>query len=477
MTIFLVALFLAQVATTARVLIRPNRDATSRVAWIAFIFAFPLFGIIGYILLGETRVGRKRLARKSEALRQLTELADETHLSNKSDIDEFPDRFRTVFQLGEAVTLLPASSGNSGKLMDSSEATIDQMVADIDAAESHVHLLFYIWLADTSGLRVVEALKRAAQRGVTCRAMADDLGSQALIKSDHWRDMAEAGVNLVRALKVRHPLFHIFDGRLDLRNHRKILIIDNRLTYCGSQNCADAEFLPKPKYAPWVDLMIRFEGPIVQQNQLLFASDWMTYSDEDIRPLLNARGAWSDDGFTAQVIATGPTGRAAAMPDVFCSLIYAAVDELVITTPYFAPNEAILSALRTAGNRGVRTTLVLPARNDNFLVARTGRSHYQDLLSAGVRIVEFPLGLLHAKSLVVDKTLTLIGSANMDRRSFDLNYENNILFFDRPLSADVLSRQQSYIEAGSEIMLEEVENWSLPNRLLNSFMALFSPIL
>lgn len=477
MTYLLGLLFLAQILTAVRVLIRPNRDATSRIAWIAFVFAFPLIGMLGYALLGETSIGRKRLARKSEALRKLGEIAGQTSLSNETNLKEIPDRFRTVFQFGEAVTLLPASSGNRATLMESSESAIDHMIADIDAAEDHVHLLFYIWLTDTTGLRMVDALKRAAERGVTCRAVADDLGSRALIKSDHWRDMAKAGVKLVRALKVEHPLFHVFDGRLDLRNHRKILIIDNRVTYCGSQNCADEAFSPKPKYAPWVDLMARFEGPVVQQNQLLFASDWMTYSEEDIRPVLDQHETWSDDGFTAQVIATGPSNRHSAMPDVFCSLIYAAVDELVITTPYFAPNEPILAALRTAGNRGVRATLILPARNDNFLVAHTGRSHYLDLLSAGVRIMEYPLGLLHTKSLVVDKALALIGSANMDRRSFDLNYENNILFFDKMLSAEVLVRQQSYIDASSDISLEEVKNWPLRTRLLNNIMALFSPIL
>jgi cardiolipin synthase A/B len=472
-----ITLSLAQITTAVRVLTRPNRDAASRIAWIAFIFAFPIIGICGYILLGETKIGRRRLARKSAALRQLSKIADETTPRHRAVLDDMPDRFRSVFQFGEKVTLLPASRGNRATLMSDSEAAIDAIVADIDAAEDHVHVLFYIWLADSSGIQVAEALKRAAKRGVICRAIADDLGSRGLIRSDAWHEMARAGVRLARALKVEHPLFHLFDGRFDLRNHRKIVVIDNRITYCGSQNCADAAFLPKPKYAPWIDLMMRFEGPVAAQNQLLFASDWMTYSDEDIRPILDDRAPCSETGFPAQVIATGPTGRHSAMPDMFCSLIYAAMHELVITTPYFAPNEAILSALRTAGNRGVRTTLVLPAKNDNFLVAHTGRSHYLDLLDAGVRIMEYPLGLLHTKSLVVDGQLTLVGSANMDRRSFDLNYENNILFSDRNMSAQVLARQKSYIESSSEIRMKDVKDWPIHTRLLNSTMALFSPIL
>ncbi|MCA0928820.1 cardiolipin synthase [Ruegeria profundi] len=415
MTLTFVALFLAQVVTSVRVLTRPNRETTSRIAWVAFVFAFPLIGIGAYFLLGETSIGRRRFARKTAALRKLQNIVEQAGPVSQPGLEELPERFRAVFQFAQTVTLLPVTGGNTAELLSDSEAVTNAMIADIDEATDHVHLLFYIWLTDTTGLRVVEALKRAARRGVTCRAIADDLGSRALIKSDAWREMEVAGVHLARALKVDNPVFHFFDGRLDLRNHRKIVVVDNRVTYCGSQNCADASFSPKPKFAPWVDLMMRFEGAVVEQNQLLFASDWMTYSDEDIGPVLGARIPHPKEGFPAQVIATGPTGRHSAMPDVFCSLIYAAMKELTITTPYFAPNEAILTALRTAGNRGVRCTLVLPARNDNFLVAHAGRSHYASLLEAGVRIMEYPIGLLHAKSLVIDGQLTLIGSANMDR--------------------------------------------------------------
>jgi cardiolipin synthase len=147
-------------------------------------------------------------------------------------------------------------------------------VADIDAAKDHVHLMFDIWLPDNNGCKVVEALKRAAARGITCRAMADGLGSRTMIKSKHWRDMREAGVRLGIALPIGNPLLRPLKGRIDLRNHRKIVVVDNLITYCGSQNCADPEFRIKAKYAPWVDAMMRFEGPIARQNQYLFVADW-----------------------------------------------------------------------------------------------------------------------------------------------------------------------------------------------------------
>src|SRR5262249_11860304 len=157
--------------------------------------------------------------------------------------------------------------GNTAHLLADSNATIDAMVADIDAAKDHVHLLFYIWLPDNNGRKIIEALKRAAARGVACRVIADDLGSRALIRSAHWQDMRQAGVRVANELPIGNPLVRPFMGRIDLRNHRKIVVIDDRITYCGSQNCADPEFLVKAKYAPWVDAMMRFEGPIARQNQ------------------------------------------------------------------------------------------------------------------------------------------------------------------------------------------------------------------
>ena len=166
--------------------------------------------------------------------------------------------------------------------MADSNATIDSMVADIDAAKDHVHLTFYIWLPDDNGLKMVEALKRAAARKVTCRAMADGLGSRILIASEHWTAMRDAGVQVATALPIGNPLLRPLRGRIDLRNHRKILVIDNHVTYCGSQNCADPEFRIKARFAPWVDAMMRFEGPIARQNQHLFAGDWMAQVDEDI---------------------------------------------------------------------------------------------------------------------------------------------------------------------------------------------------
>jgi len=466
---------LVEAALIVRVLIRPHRQPASRIAWIVVIVTLPIIGIVTYLLFGETSIGRRRVARMRDVLDGLPAYPSDNDDQLQQEVSA---RYRHLFQLGESISDFPQTGGNSARLMADSNAAIDSMVADIDAATDHVHLLFYIWLPDTNGCKIVDALKRAAHRGVQCRAMADGLGSRLMIhKSEHWQAMIDAGVRIAVALPIGNPLLRPLHGRIDLRNHRKIVIIDGRITYCGSQNCADPEFRIKAKYAPWVDIMVRFEGPIAGQNQRLFAADWMSSGGDNLHELLRRPVAISGQGFAAQAIGTGPTVRYSAMPEMFESLMYAARRELVITTPYFVPDEAMQNALCSTAYRGVDTTIVFPARNDSWIVAGASRSYYADLLAAGVKIFEFPDGLLHAKTLTVDGELALIGSANMDRRSFELNYENNILFVDPELTLAVRGRQQEHINRSNRVSSKDVLAWSLKHRLWNNTLAMLSPIL
>lgn len=476
-TIGIIVHLLIEVILIIRVMTRPHREPASRIAWVAVIAALPFVGMLIYILFGETNIGRRRIGRMKQVIQRMPAMAAVSPGDADHARAEVPQRYEHLFRTGQSINGFEVIGGNSAHLMADSNATIDSMVSDMDAATDHVHLLFYIWLPDNNGLKMVEALKRAAGRGVKCRAMADDLGSRTMIRSQHWKAMQQAGVHLARALPIGNPLLRPLRGRIDLRNHRKILVIDGRVTYCGSQNCADPEFLVKAKFAPWVDAVLRIEGPIVRQNQHLFASDWMSYADEDIDNLLREPIPAPQPGFPAQVIGTGPTVRYSAMPEVFESLFHAARRELTISTPYYVPDESMQNALCAAAWRGVKTTIIFPARNDSWIVGGASRSYYADLLEAGVEIYEYVGGLLHTKSLTLDGEITLIGSANMDRRSFDLNYENNILLCDPDLTKDVRARQQEYLSSARPVTREMVESWSLARRLRNNTLATLGPIL
>ncbi|WP_294541441.1 cardiolipin synthase [uncultured Rhodoblastus sp.] len=486
------ALLLAELATIARILLRPHRDPASRIAWLLVVTFLPLAGILAYLLFGEVNIGRRRVERMRTVLAGLRkdfsaeDLSAETfpaegaatEASTASAQAVVLERHENLFRLGHSISGFHPVGGNTAQLLPDSNATIDALVDDIDAAKQHVHLLFYIWLPDNNGRKVIEALKRAAARGVACRAMADDLGSRTLIRSDHWESMRQAGVQVANGLPIGYPLLRLFIGRIDLRNHRKIVVIDDHITYCGSQNCADPEFLVKAKFAPWVDAMMRFEGPIARQNQVLFAGDWMSRVDEDLAALLEAPlRAPEPGGFTAQAIGAGPTVRFSAMPEMFESMLYAARREAIVSTPYFVPNESLQSALCATAYRGVDTTLLFPARNDSWTVAAASRSYYAELLAAGVKIHEYVGGLLHAKSMTIDGEITLIGSANMDRRSFDLNYENNILLHDPALTAQMRARQQEYIARSRPATREEVAAWPVSRRLWHNSVATLGPLL
>lgn len=472
-TISVVGLALLEALVIGRVLLRPHRDPASRVAWILLIAGAPILGMLAYVFVGETSIGRRRAARLREIEQSLppyTESADSVR-------PVIPERYVPLFDVGKSISGLDPVGGNSARLLEDSNASIDAIVSDIDAAKENVHLLFYIWLPDNNGRKVVGALKRAAARGIVCRAMVDGLGSRDLIRSAHWKAMKEAGVNVAIALRVTNPLRPLLKGRVDLRNHRKIVVIDGHITYCGSQNCADPEFRVKAKFAPWVDAVMRFEGPVARQNQRLFVADWMASTDEDIRYLLRDPVAARRPGIPAQSFGTGPTVRFSAMPEMFQSLLFAARRRVVVSTPYYVPNEALQQAFCAAANRGVDTTIILPARNDSWVVGAASRSYYADLLKAGIKIYEYVGGLLHTKSLTVDGEVTLIGSANMDRRSFDLNYENNILFCDAHLTGELEVRQQTYLASSKAVTLDQVESWSLWRRLWNNAIAMLGPVL
>ena len=473
--VLLSLLFLLQLTFSIRVLLRTHRQPASRIAWLVVINAFPLVGVLAYLALGEVSIGLSRMQRL-KVVQQYLEL---TQINNiPEQLPEIPQRYQALFTLGQSISGFFPVSGNTAQLLASSEMAIEQLVADIEAAQHHISILFYIWLDDNSGKKVAAALGRAAQRGVTCRVLIDRFGSRLLLRSPLWRAMREAGVKLGIALPVKSLLFAPLTGRLDIRNHRKIAVIDHHITYCGSQNCADAAFTIKAKYAPWVDIWVRFTGSITRQNQILFANDWLLHVKEDTNQTLHLPLiAGSDANVIAQVIGTGPTTRATATSEFISQLLSAAHERIVISTPYYVPDEIIQTALCTAAYRGVDISIIFPARNDSWVVSAASRSYYISLLQAGVKIYEYQKGLLHAKTITLDNELSFIGSTNLDRRSFELNYENNMLIYNQAFTHDLQTRQRAYLADSQQITLEAVQAWSKPKQLWNNTIAMLGPVL
>ncbi|MBS0481210.1 MAG: cardiolipin synthase [Proteobacteria bacterium] len=471
--LFYLALMLSMLL---RAMLRPLREPASRIAWVITILVVPGIGILAYLLLGEARISARRRARFAAIEARLPRPDGDPEAARL--VGDGP--YAAPFARGRSVNGLPPTLYNRARLAADSDAAINEMIADVDAATETVHVCFYIWLADHNGLKFKDALIRAARRGVQVRALADALGSRSFHRSPNWQELLDGGVQARIALPVGGLIWTLIRGRVDLRNHRKVVVVDNRIAWCGSQNCADAAFEIKPRFAPWVDIMTRWTGPVARHCQFLFAGDWMAEHGDDITALLApgpAHATGQIAGIPAQVIGTGPVLSYAAMTECFTELIHSARQELVITTPYFVPDEQLLFAILSAARRGVRVVLVLPRRNDSWIVAGASRSTYADLLLAGVHLYEFRPGLLHAKTMVADNVTVLIGSANLDRRSFELNFENNILFTDPAFAAEIRARQDHWLSQSGRVTIERVKNFGLAERLWQNLMAMFSPLL
>jgi cardiolipin synthase A/B len=475
--------FVIHLSAVLRAITRPGRAPASRVAWVAVIVCLPVIGVVAYLFLGETSIGRERARRLRDAEGRLA-------MPGGAGAEPGDPVARSVSELCRSVNGFGPTPGNHVVLLGDPgaspaepardcDAAIRALIEAFDAAAEHIHLSFYIWLDDENGGRVADAVCAAARRGVACRVMADALGSRDFIRGPRWRQLREAGVRLLAALEDIPRLGGLAVGRVDLRNHRKLVVIDNRIAFVGSQNCADPQFRVKARYAPWVDILLRCEGPVVRQAQHLFLATWIAETREDLYglPAAAPEPGQHHEGVVAQMFGTGPTTPGNTMSDAFVSALYTAERELIITTPYFVPDEALLRAMCAAPRRGVTTTLIVPARNDSPLVAAASRSAYPDLLACGVRLFEYPLGLLHAKSITIDARIALVGSANMDRRSLELNFENNLLVLDPGLTATIRQRQLGYVSQSTAVEAETVKAWPFRTRLIGDAIGMASPLL
>jgi cardiolipin synthase len=351
------------------------------------------------------------------------------------------------------------------------DGSIDRLVADIDRSTGHVHLLYYIFADDAAGAKVVEALRRAVKRGVACRVLIDFLGSRRWARS-LGKKLADAGVVTHRVLPV--SLIRRQSARADLRNHRKIAVIDGRVAYTGSQNLVSAAF---KRGITNEELVVRVTGPVVLQLQAVFVADWFMETEQQLDAADVFPDPQSAGSASAQVLPSGPDYLISNVQRLVVALVHGARSRIVITTPYFIPDNALLQALGTAVRRGVAVHLVVSRQADQLLVSLAQRSYYQDLLDAGVRIHLYREKFLHAKHLSIDDAVAVIGSSNMDLRSFLLNAEVSLIVYDREVTARLKEQQERYF-AGSDLLTQE--QWQKRSRTVmvcENLARLMSPLL
>jgi len=455
-------------------LLSKKKSDSAKIAWMLLIIALPFIGTAIFLLVGTRRLGsiRRKRHKKIQATipQNVTSYIKDPKLYGK-DVDS---KFSSIAHIAETIGGSHVLSGNHAILFGDSDEMIDSVANDIRNAKEHCHILSYIMLVDKAGERISEALIEATARGVQCRLLLDSMGSKHFLASDLCKTVREAGVHVVEALPAN--LFRAIFARVDLRNHRKIAVIDNSIGYMGSNNIAEPSFAPKPKFAPWVDASVRLTGPIVRELQAIFIQDWFMDSDEDLSSILK-EPLQIEEGFPTQLMATGPNSNNLALSQLLQTAFFTAQKELIITTPYFSPDDSTESALLISAKRGVETHLVLPARNDSKLVQAASKSRYAALLNAGVQIHEFNGGLLHAKTMTIDRDIALIGSANLDRRSLDLNFEVSMLVYDTDFASELRFLQMTYIQQSTPVPQKTPLEWSIGKRLWQNGVSLIAPIL
>jgi cardiolipin synthase len=445
-------------------------------AWLAVVLIFPFAGAVVYLLIGESRLGRNR-QRRARALRDSYRgWAKAVVESGQVAAPELAPCARGLARLGEAEMRSPPLAGNEIRLLHNAEEAFPALVADIDAAKHSCHLEFYIWDVGGKADEVVEALLRARARGVVCRLLVDAIGSKRLLKSDRVRRLRAGGVEVREALPV--TLRRLLFVRADLRLHRKIVVIDGAVAYTGSMNLADpALFKRDAGVGQWVDALARVRGPAVVALGAIFLYDWELETGESIRGSAGGGPAEAPGAAAVQVLPSGPGEEVGAIERVLLAAIYAASRELVLTTPYFVPDEAMMSALVSAPGRGVDVTLIVPAKVDSRATGFASRAYQSDLLAAGVRIALYQGGLLHTKSLTADGQYSLFGSLNLDPRSLRLDFEVTLAVYDEEFTMALRRLQHAYIEKSQWLDLSACQARSAVARFTEDTARLVGPLL
>ncbi len=479
-TLLAIAHELIVLAVMVRVIMK--RPATGvALAWLLIVALLPALGVLLYLLIGERRIGGRRamrIANLNKSFKEIGDAAIRDRLTN-IDWDRHPVAARGMDRIGRSTIGSPTVCGSRFELISDTQEILHAIARDIDSAQHSILMEFYIWSAGGTADDVLEALIRAAQRGVRCRLLIDALGARPWWKGKQPKRLRKAGVEVRQALPV--GLFCTFIGRTDLRLHRKIVVIDGEFAWTGSMNLVDPRFFKQDSgVGQWVDAMVRIQGAAVAPLAATMLGDWMLETGESLHDLIESarvRFIEPDGPVDLQVIPSGPGEAADALLQMLLALINAAQSELIMTTPYFVPDESLLRAVRGAAGRDVRVSLIMPEKVDSLLTRYASRSYYDELLDIGVRIYLCRGGLLHTKSIMVDGEMSMFGTVNLDMRSLWLNYEVALFVYDREFAMELQTLQQSYIADADRLDNGSWNRRSYPQRFLENTFRLASPLL
>jgi cardiolipin synthase len=447
----------------ALIIIPRERKPTAAMAWLLAIFLIPFVGILLYLVIGNVKLPKKRMERQREINTMIEQRAGLLDLG--TDTAAWPTWFRTITEQNRVLGALPATGGNRAELIGDYQASIDRIAEDIDTAENFVHVEYFIVAFDETTRGFFAAMERAVQRGVTVRLLMDHISSAKVpIHKETIAELDRIGVLWNYLLPVQ-PFKKRYQ-RPDLRNHRKLVVVDGLVGYTGSQNLIHRSY-DSPKNLKrglmWQELVTRVTGSAVAAINAVFLSDWYSETDEILLasehlPVAAVPRDLSPDALVCQVVPSGPAYELENNLRLFLGLVNAAQEKVIITSPYFVPDEAMLYAITSARFRGLDVQLFVSEIGDQGMVWHAQRSYYGQLLRAGVRIWMYPAPyILHSKHLSIDDEVAVIGSSNMDIRSFNLNFEISLLVYGASFVTAMREVEEGYRAAGRELTLQEWE--------------------
>lgn len=453
-----------------------NRHPTKTLTWLVVLGTFPLFGFIFYLLFGQSFRKKKIFREKAMLDEQAFMRIEGNHPIQEDEIAQMGDHQKLLFRLAHRIGHSPISFATETKVLTDGEMTFESILEELKKAEHHIHLEYYIVRDKGIAQDVKNILIEKAQSGVQVRFLYDAVGSW-MLSNQYIEELRSAGVEMVPFAPVRLPFL---SNKVNFRNHRKIIVIDGNIGFVGGLNIGD-EYLGKdPYFGYWRDTHLYVRGEAVRSLQIIFLQDWYyttgkaLLTPEYLSPEL-PEGNKELGG--VQMLSGGPGTEWEVIKHVFFSMIVSAKKSIWIASPYFIPDEDILSALKTAALSGVDVKLLVPSRPDKKIVFHASRSYFPELLQAGVEIYEYRRGFMHSKIIIVDHELASIGTANMDMRSFHLNFEVNAFLY-RTQSVEALKNDfLSDIKYANEIRLEVFQNRPLFMKVFESTARLLSPLL
>ncbi|MBN9158477.1 cardiolipin synthase [Microbacterium sp.] len=461
----------------AIIVVPRNRRPTAATAWLLAIYFIPYIGVLLFLLIGNPRLPRARRKKQELINETIAEVTKDLHLGTPRP--GTPEWLRSLIGMNQRLGALPLSGDNGAHLISDYQASLDAMADAIRTAQQYVHVEFYILQSDAATDNFFRAMEETAARGVPVRVLLD-----------HWANRWKPRYKqTIRRLDAMGADWHLMlpvqplkgrTQRPDLRNHRKLLVVDSEVAFLGSQNVTDSTYnLPKniKRGLHWVDLMVRVDGPVVASVNAVFLSDWYSETD-DVPESVDFVATHNGSGdLDCQIVPSGPGFEAENNLRLFLGLLYAAKRKIMIVSPYFVPDEALLLAVSTACDRGLQVELFVSEEGDQAVVYHAQRSYYEALLRAGVRIWMYRKPyILHTKSLTIDDDVAVIGSSNMDMRSFGLNLEISMLVRGEEFVQEVRAVEDRYRELSRELTLEEWLQQPLRSTVLDNLARLTSSL-